>query len=41
MTSKLIRYIAFSINQSNFVINCDKRTQNNAEFSENDSAEKQ
>jgi len=26
--------------QSNFIIKCDKRTQNSAEFSENDSAEK-
>jgi len=29
-----------SINQSIFIIKCDKRTQNNADFSENDSAEK-
>jgi len=28
-----------SINQSNFIIKCDKRTQNSAEFSENDSEE--
>ena len=30
-----------SINQSNFITKCDKRTQNSAEFSENDSAEKE
>ena len=29
-----------SINQSFFFIKCDKRTQNSAEFSENDSAQK-
>jgi len=34
------KWIVQNQTQSNFIIECDKRTQNSAEFSENDSAEK-